>query len=58
MELEIENYQLFIQYPWRTLGWLVEGRLRSNEKWIQIDKRWNDFVKENALPNNVIIITF
>jgi hypothetical protein len=58
MELEIENYRFHIWYECLPLGWLVEGRLHLNDQFIQIDKSWNEFVKENASPDDFVQITF
>jgi hypothetical protein len=58
MELEIENYRFSILYQWRPLRWLVEGRLHSNDKWHQIDKQENKFVKGNASSKDWVEITF
>jgi hypothetical protein len=58
IELEIQSYQFSIWYKWRPHGWLVEGRLRSNNKWIQVDKRGNEFVKDHASSTDNVKITF
>jgi hypothetical protein len=58
MELEIESYRFDIRYNRRPLGWVVEGRFHSNDQFIQIDKRGNEFVKENASPDDWVKITF